>query len=332
MRALVVGAGATGGYFGGRLAEAGRDVTFLVRPGRAAQLNSRGLMIRSPYGDVRLTPKLVGARELTETYDLVLLTVKAYTLEQAVEDIAPAVGPGTVILPVLNGLRHAELLEERYGGHRIAGGVCLVTTTLDPDGGIRQLNDRQELRYGSWRAPGPAALPDLGSWLGSVGFTVQASPAIRQEMWEKWVYVAAVGAVTCLMRGVVGEVVAAPGGADFAERVVEECAAVAAVCGHAVGATALRETLATLTEPGSTAASSLYRDLLRGSAVEGDHLLGDMVERGARHGLDTPLLRLAYTQLCVYQRTLNPTGRIASARPTTVTPFNAGQPSGFTEV
>ncbi|MCD9878905.1 ketopantoate reductase family protein [Streptomyces guryensis] len=305
MRALVVGAGATGGYFGGRLLEAGRDVTFLVRPGRAAQLSAHGLMIRSPHGSVRLAPKPVTARDLTEPYDLVLLTVKAYTLEQAVEDIAPAVGPRTVILPVLNGLRHAHLLEQKYGGHRVAGGVCLITTTLDPDGGVRQLGGQQELRYGPWQTPGPAALPALGPWLDGVGFTARPSPGIRQEMWEKWVYVAAVGAVTCLMRGLVGEVVAAPGGADFAGRVVAECAAVAAACGHPARAEALRRARATLTEPGSTTASSLYRDLLRGGPVEADHILGDLVERGAEHGVDTPLLGLAYTQLCVYQQALS---------------------------
>ncbi|MDH6574602.1 ketopantoate reductase family protein [Kitasatospora sp. MAP5-34] len=301
MRVLVVGAGATGGYFGGRLAEAGRDVTFLVRPERAAQLRSGGLVINSPNGDLRLAPKLVTVGELTDSYDLVLLTVKSYALEQAVEDIAPAVGLETAILPVLNGLRHVELLAGHFGDQRVLGGVCQVTTTLDPDGGIRQLGGRQELVHGVCRAPGPARVHEIDAELRDAGFTVRRSEDIRQEMWEKWVYVAAVGAVTCLMRGLIGEVVAAPGGRAFAERVVAECVAVAAASGHPVGEAARSRMLATVTEAGADTASSLYRDLRRGGPVEADHILGDLAARAAERGVEVPLIGLAYTHLRVYQ-------------------------------
>src|SRR5271168_4631906 len=114
MRLLVVGAGSTGGYFGGRLAEAGRDVTFLVRPRRAAQLREGGLQIVSPHGDVTLQPKLVTADAIGGHYDAVLLGVKAYSLDAAIEDFAPAVGPGTMIVPMLNSMRHVDVLEARF--------------------------------------------------------------------------------------------------------------------------------------------------------------------------------------------------------------------------
>src|SRR5258706_15926703 len=114
MRMLVVGAGSTGGYFGGRLAQAGRDVTFLVRPARAARLEERGLEILSPHGDFTLRPKLVTADRLSGSYDAILLTVKAFSLESALSDMAGAVGPQTKIPPVLNGMRHVEILSDRF--------------------------------------------------------------------------------------------------------------------------------------------------------------------------------------------------------------------------
>src|SRR5438105_9941267 len=131
MHILIVGAGAVGGYFGGRLAQAGRDVTFLARPFRAKQLRQDGLHIISPHGDAVLTPKLVTAGQLEAPYDLVFLSVKAYALEAAMNDFAPAIGPETMILPVLNGMRHIDLLTKRFAEHAVIGGVCLVVAEID---------------------------------------------------------------------------------------------------------------------------------------------------------------------------------------------------------
>jgi 2-dehydropantoate 2-reductase len=116
MRVLVVGAGAIGGYFGGRLLEAGRDVTFLVRPRRAAELAQTGLVIRSKLGDMNLpAPPTVTSDTLRQAFDLVILSCKAYDLDDAMTSFAPAVGPETVILPLLNGMRHLDALEARFG-------------------------------------------------------------------------------------------------------------------------------------------------------------------------------------------------------------------------
>jgi len=122
MRVLVVGAGAIGGYFGGRLLEAGRDVTFLVRPRRAAELARAGLVIESPNGDVTLpNPPTVQANALAEKFDVVLLSCKAFDLEDAMKSVAPAVGPQTSIIPLLNGMRHLDALEARFGANQVLG-------------------------------------------------------------------------------------------------------------------------------------------------------------------------------------------------------------------
>ncbi|NMH97444.1 2-dehydropantoate 2-reductase [Pseudonocardia acidicola] len=304
MRILVVGAGATGGYFGGRLAAAGRDVTFLVRPARAKQLDADGLRIVSPYGDLTLAPQLVTSSELSSPFDLVLLAVKAYGLEQAVTDLAPAVGPGTMILPVLNGMRHLEVLDDRFGPDAVLGGVCFIAATVDPDGHIVQLSGLQELCYGDRRDPWSTRIDALDEDLRGAGFPARRSADIVSAMWQKWVFLAGLAATTCLMRGTVGEIEAAPGGREFAGRVLAECAAVAAASGHSVRDGALERIRATLTEPGSALASSMFRDLQQDKSVEVDHILGDLIDRARRLGVAVPLLEVAFTHLTVYQHRL----------------------------
>ncbi|WIX75762.1 2-dehydropantoate 2-reductase [Amycolatopsis carbonis] len=303
-RILVVGAGATGGFFGGRLVQAGRDVTFLVRPGRAAALMERGLRITGLGEETVLTPKLVRAGELTEPYDLVLFTVKAAGLEQAIEDMTPAVGPDTLVLPVLNGLRHLDALVARFGEERVLGGVAIVMTTVDGAGDIRRLFDLQSLTYGARTGPAPAGLAEAHELLSGAGFDTALSSDITAAMWAKWVFIASIGAVTSLMRGTVGDVAAQPGGIAFAEAVVAECAAVAAATGHPLEAAALENARGSVTEVGSPRAPSLYRDLTAGLPVEGEQIFGDLVDRAHSLGVSVPLLELVRLNLRVYQSKL----------------------------
>ena len=301
MRILIVGAGAVGGYFGGRLAEAGRDVTFLVRPSRAKQLAQDGLRIISPHGNAVITPKLIGAEQIDTSYDLVLLSVKAYALEAAMNDFAAAVGPETMILPVLNGMRHIDLLTKRFGEHSIIGGVCLVAAELDGEGRIVQLADLQQLLYGERNGETTPRLKALDATLQGAGFDARLSTDIMQAMWEKWVQLASLGAITCLMRGTIGEIVAVPGGAELSLKVLDESAAVATACGHQPSAASLSQHAAAMTESRSALTSSMYRDLRKGAPVEADHILGDFIERGQARGVATQLLKAAFVNLRIYQ-------------------------------
>jgi 2-dehydropantoate 2-reductase len=305
MRILIVGAGAVGGYFGGRLAQAGRDVSFLVRPSRAKQLAQHGLRIISPHGDAVLTPKLVSAEEIDKRYDLVFLSVKAYALETAMNDFAAAVGPETMILPVLNGMRHVDLLTKRFGEDAVIGGVCQVASEIDDEGRIVQLADFQQLIYGERNGETTPRLQTLDATLQGGGFDARLSTDIMQEMWEKWVQLASLGAITCLMRGAIGEIVAVPGGADLSLKVLDESAAIATACGHKPSEALLSRHAGALTAPESPLTSSTYRDLRKGAPVEADHILGDFIERGAAHGVTTPLLKAAFVNLRVYQAGLS---------------------------
>jgi len=301
LRILIVGAGAVGGYFGGRLAQAGRDVTFLVRPARAKQLSQDGLRITSPHGDAVLTPKLVTADKIDASYDIVFLSVKAYALEAAMNDFAAAVGPETMIFPVLNGMRHIDILTKRFGEHAVIGGVCLVAAEIDHQGRIVQLDDFQQLVYGERNGETTPRLEALDAALQGAGFDARLSPEIMQAMWEKWVQLASLGAITCLMRGTIGEIVAAPGGAELSIDVLNESAAVATACGQKPSEKVLSRHAAAMTAPGSLLTSSMYRDLRNGAPVEADQILGDFIERGSAHGVAAPLLKAAFVNLRVYQ-------------------------------
>jgi 2-dehydropantoate 2-reductase len=301
MRILVVGAGAVGGYFGGRLAQTGRDVTFLIRPSRAKQLSRDGLRITSPHGDAALTPKLISANKIDTPYDLVFLSVKAYALEAAMNDFAAAVGRETMIFPVLNGMRHIDLLAKRFGEDAVIGGVCLVAVKIDDQGRIVQLADFQQLVYGERNGEITPRLRTLDATLQGAGFDARLSTDIMQAMWEKWVQLASLGAITCLMRGTIGEIVAVPGGAELSIDVVNESAAVATACGYKPSEKLLSRHMAAMTAPGSSLTSSMYRDLRKGAPVEADHILGDFIERGSAHAVTTPLLKAAFVNLRVYQ-------------------------------
>lgn len=300
MRILVVGAGATGGYFGGRLLAAGRDVTFLVRPGRAARLAADGLRIRSGLGDLHLpAPPTVQAGRLGGPCDLVLLSCKTYDLDAALAAAAPAVGADTLVLPLLNGMAHFDALDARFGPARVLGGLCMISSVLDPDGLIRHRNASHTLVFGARDAAQAGRLEALAAALCGAGFDARPSAAIVQDLWEKWVFIAATAGITCLMRGDVGQVVAA-GGAGFALALVDECAAIAAALGHGVRPEALARIRGYLTEAGSAARASLLDDLERGGEVEAGPIVDDLLGRGVAQGGQYPLLELARLHLAVY--------------------------------
>jgi 2-dehydropantoate 2-reductase len=302
MRTLVVGAGAVGGYFGGRLVEAGRDVTFLVRARRGEELKARGLRIVSPHGDLTLHPAVITADQIAGPYDLILLGVKSYSLANAMDEFADAVGAATMILPVLNGLRHVELLAERFGNRCVLGGVCLVATEVDETGVIRQLADFQSLAYGEIDGGRTARIESVDATLHGAGFDASISEHVLEDMWQKWVQLATLGAINCLLGGNIGQIVAVPEGSDLCLAILDECAGIAKACGHPQTGEFLVQQRTALTAKGSPMTSSMYRDREKGLSVEVDTILGDLLRRGQKHGLKTPLLEAAFVNLSIYQR------------------------------
>ena len=303
MRILVVGAGAIGGYFGGRMLQAGRDVTFLVRPRRAGELKEAGLVIRSPNGEVTLkNPPTVQADKLTEKFDAILLSCKAFDLDDAIKSFAAAVGPQTAIIPMLNGMLHLDVLDGKFGRERVLGGLCATAVTLNDKREVVQLAPMQSLNFGERDGRLSDRVRAIAEVMASGNFGSVASEHIVQEMWEKWVFLASLAASTSLMRAPVGDILASPGGKDLILGIVDECSAVAAAEGHPPRAPFLERTRGMLTTEGSPLTASMFRDIKAGARVEADHVIGDLIARGDAAKVPVPKLRIAYTHLKAYEK------------------------------
>ena len=303
MRVLVVGAGAIGGYFGGRMLQAGCDITFLVRPRRAAELAAHGLVIKSPNGDVTLKdPPIVQADTLKDPFDVVLLSCKAYDLDDAMKSFAPAAGPQTSIVPLLNGMHHLDVLDARFGRERVLGGLCAIAVTLNEAREVVHLQPMQSLAFGERDGTMSERVRAIADIFASGKFGSSASANILQDMWEKWVFLATLAASTCLMRTTLGNILAAPGGKDFLLGIFDECRAIAAAEGYPPRAPFVERTLAMLTAEGSPLNASMFRDIKAGQPVEADHVIGDLIARADRAKVPAPRLRVAYTHLKAYEK------------------------------
>jgi 2-dehydropantoate 2-reductase len=302
MRLLVVGAGAIGGYFGGRLLQAGRDATFLVRPRRAEQIRKNGFAVRAAAeGAEELNARAIVSEQIEAPYDLVLVCCKAYDLASAMDGFAPAVGPETTILPLLNGLRHLDLLSERFGAARLVGGQCIVTATLDERGHAVLLGPTATLTFGELNGSLSRRTEAIATTMQGAGFAVQVSNAVLLEMWEKWVLLATFAGMTCLMRGAIGDIVAA-GAAGLTEALLEECRHIAASQDQVIRPEVLQRIRTLLTQAGSTIMASMLRDVERGARTEADHVLGDLLHRQSQSAVSSPsLLGIAYLHLKTYE-------------------------------
>lgn len=306
LKLLVLGAGATGGYFGGRLAQAAHlgksdvEVTFLVRPQRAAMLAARGLNVESPQGSFGIPVRTVLHTDLKPAYDLVLLSCKAYDLESSILSIYPGMRPDTCVLPVLNGLAHFDRLDREFGAHRVLGGCCHIAGNLSPEGLVRQMNDLQRITFGlrpQNGAGGKSLLDALADAYRQTPVEVRYSDNVLLEIWEKFVLLATLAGMTCLMRGAVGDVAAASDGPALMLRMLAECEAAARHAGHASRPEVLEATGRMLTTRGSTFTASMLRDLESGGRTEGAHIVGDMLSRARAAGSDAALLGIAWAHL-----------------------------------
>lgn len=301
MKFLVLGAGAIGGYFGGRLAESGADVTFLVRPGRRAQLERDGLRIESALGNVSRPVRTALADSIAPDYDIVLLTCKAYDLQSSIEAIAPAVGSQTAIIPLLNGLAHFAALDSHFGPSQVMGGTCMIDASLGRDGVVHHGGTLQRLVFGERDGRRSPRAEAVAAVLAGTTVDWSLSDDIEQVLWDKLVFLASLASLTCLFRANVREIIGAPGGREAMERALAANAEIAAREGHRPSASALDFARTRLTDPAGLWSASMLRDLERGGHVEADHIVGWMLDRARRHGVDDALLSLAFTHLKAFE-------------------------------
>jgi 2-dehydropantoate 2-reductase len=300
MRALIVGAGSVGGYFGGRLAAAGRDVSFLVHARRATQL-AGGLIISGKGPETVIPVKLIQAGQSAAEPDVIVLAVKAYQLDGAIREFAPYVSKRTMILPVLNGMKHMDTLRAHFGAGAVIGGLARIASTLDERGRVIDQANFHDLIYGEWSGERSQRILALDQFMQGAGFDARLSSEIEREMWEKWAMLASLAAITCLLDSNIGQVSRAPGGIDFVKTLFREVVTAVEACSRPLADSFKSQVIALLTNTSSNLTASMYRDMKAGSRIEADQIIGDLVTRAAAKGIATPLLSTVLVRLRIYE-------------------------------
>ena len=301
MKILILGAGAIGGYVGGRLHQSGADVTFLVRPARQQVIQRDGLVIKSTKGDITQKVKTVLKGSEGGPYDIVLLTPKAYDLDSAIEAIAPAVGPNTTVVPLLNGMRHLDVLDAKFGKDKVVGGLARVGVAMSAEGTILHTSPFAAISFGERDGRAPrASLKELDAAIKKSGVDGGLHANIVQDLWDKWIMLCSLASTNCLMRGSSGDILEADEGRAIVMETVDECRKTAAAAGCDPGEKGMQTIRGFLTVKGSRFTASMLHDLEKGAMVEADQIVGDMIARAKKAGISTPNLRAAYAHLQVY--------------------------------
>ena len=298
MKILILGAGGIGGYFGAHLIRAGADITYLVRDKRKALLDANGLTIQTPTEAFVVQPQTITASSAQPIYDLIILAPKSYDLEDALRSLQGALGHG-LVLPLLNGLDHLDLLDRQLGRERVLGGVAHIAATMSADGSVRRLTDLHRLTVGPRHNLQRDIAHAFWSLCQKTPFESVLTDDIEQALWDKWVFLATLAGMTTLCRGSVGQIVATDYGLQVTTSLYQECLAIAKRSGHAIAAETSDKALAILTAKGSSFTASMLRDLQAGQPTEHDHILGAMVRRGLALNCLSPLMMLAHTHLQV---------------------------------
>ena len=297
MKILVVGAGAVGGYFGARLAEKGEDVTFLVRERRLQELKTSGLEINSLHGDIHLTPRLIEAGA-DETFDVIILSTKAYHLEQVLHDIAPFVSEHTYILPLLNGMAHLKQLVDRFGEQRVLGGLCFIESTLDGKGHIVQTSPSHHLLFGPLPGTRTDRLEELKQHLTGTAAPINYSDTITRDMWNKYLFITTFSGVTSLFRSSIGPIRSQEEGTAMIHRLATEAKAAMERQGAVFSDGIEQIQQQQIAQMADTMKSSLLRDMEKGSEVESAHLFGTLLSKDDTTQVVLPAI---YANLEIYR-------------------------------
>ncbi|MDF2038194.1 ketopantoate reductase family protein [Cytobacillus oceanisediminis] len=303
MRILVVGAGAIGGYFGGRLLEKGEDVTFLVRENRKEQLEKYGLLAESVHGDMKFPePKTIQAGEKADAFDVILLSTKAYHLEGAIEDIHPYTADKTLILPLLNGIAHIDELTAAFGEENVLGGLCFIETTLGENGKVIQTSPVHDFVFGERSGEKTERILKLQEAFSGTKANFRLSENIEQEMWHKYLFISTLSGVTSLFRSPIGPIRDQTFGLSSVKEVLREASAIMRGLDAPLADGIEDAQVQKIKEMGYEMKSSLQRDMEKQQAIEADHFFGYLLKKAALLDLDAPVIGAIYANLKVYEK------------------------------
>ncbi|RJS57920.1 2-dehydropantoate 2-reductase [Bacillus subtilis] len=300
MKFLVVGAGGVGGYIGGRLAEQGNDVTFLVRQKRAEQLKETGLVIHSEKGDVSFQPALITAGD-TGRFDVVIIASKAYSLGQVIDDVKSFIDQESVIVPFLNGYRHYEQLFTVLSKEQVLGGLCFIESALDNKGEIHHTSASHRFVFGEWNGGRTERITALEEAFSGVKADVIISGHIEKDIWKKYLFIAAQAGITTLFQRPLGPILETEGGRHTAQTLIAEIGAILRKEGVPADPDLEEESFRTMTSMSYHMKSSMLRDMENGQTTEGDHLHGFLLGKAKRLSLAAPILETVYANLQMYE-------------------------------
>jgi 2-dehydropantoate 2-reductase len=305
MRVLVVGAGAIGGYFGGRLLEKDVDVTFLVRERRRKQLEDHGLIIESVNGNASFTPKAIVTGEKADHFDLVILSTKAYHLEGAIEDIRPYVTEGTMIMPLLNGISHIQKLFDEFGKENVIGGLCSIESTLDNEGKILQTSALNNLVFGELSTERTERILKIDELFSGTKVNYKLSDNVNQDLWHKYLFITTMSGITTLMRSPIGPIREEESGYQTLKSLLKEIISIMNMVQAPIADNIEEIQLKQINGLGYPMKTSMQRDMEKSLPVEADHLQGYLLEIARKEGLSIPVLQAAYGNLKVYESQLS---------------------------
>lgn len=295
MRIAIVGAGGVGAYFGARLQAAGHEVAFLARGAQLAALRASGLRLTGRSGELVLPvveasddPAALGPA------DAVLVAVKTWQLPEVAPRLAPLVGPGTVVVPLLNGVEAADVLAAALGPEPVAAGLCGIVSFLVAPGHVHHEGFDPFVRVGELDNRPSARLERLVAAFDGTGVRAEVAPDVHAALWQKLLFIAPVSGVAALVRTTLGQWRHLEGPRELATRAMREVVAVAAARGVALPEGAVERTLASLDGIEPTSTPSMQRDFEAGRRTELDAQVGAVVRLGAEAGVATPACRLVY--------------------------------------
>ncbi|GGK02149.1 2-dehydropantoate 2-reductase [Lentibacillus kapialis] len=292
MRIVVLGAGALGVYFGGRWIEAGADVTFLVREKRAAQIKENGLKINSTHGDYEIKdPHVLTDPGEVESADLVLFSVKGFHLEGALDHLIALAAKGAYVLPVLNGIEHIGILQERIGKEYVLGGLSYIFATLNDEGHVEQAGDMHHLYFGPLEASQKKVCKKLEDISYDAGFISKNHPGMMQEIWKKYMFITALSGVTTASNLPVGSIREHPESLHVAKMILCEIQELAEKFGAVIPDEDVDAAIKNIYSLDPKATSSMHKDRLKGLHLEVDHLQGGAVRMAETVNFDVPYIR-----------------------------------------
>jgi 2-dehydropantoate 2-reductase len=302
MRVAVMGSGGIGGYYGGKLAAAGEDVTFIARGAHLEAIRRDGLQVKSVAGDFHVRPKATDDPATIGPVDLVLFCVKGYDTETAAQRVRPLIGTETAVLCLQNGVDNEEKLARILGKSHVLGGVVHILSTISAPGVISQIAGPRTLKCGEMDGGVSPRATRIAEAFVRAGVSADASANILVDLWEKFLFICAHGGVTALGRLGIGEILGCPETAQFYRAVMEEIAAVGRAKGVALPVDAVVRAIAFAGTLQPAMRSSLAHDLERGNRLEVEALMGAVVRYGAEVGVPTPLNSAIYACLLPHHR------------------------------